>query len=295
MPLTEHISNTASTGLKSYTGSRQEQLQYRFWSSNTAYPVLVYVHGIEGHSQWFDRAAAQLSQRGINVYAADRRGAGLNKGADCSLLSRTVLLSDLSLFLSEIKRQHPSSDLYLLGNCWGGTLSILYAKEVCQSQSHSLSKLVPINGLILSCPAIKTFCDVSLPIKLAIGWSYLCHSNQEFPFPLTPEMFTKNPQYLKFICEDNLRTTAAYAGFLIETIKMQYLATRAAAELNLPILLLQAENDAIVDKRAVAKWFKQIKSPGKQFFLFAGADHSLDFEPDIFDYLDKISSWITRS
>jgi alpha-beta hydrolase superfamily lysophospholipase len=270
-----------TTGISTFFGVEQRPLQYRFWSSGTVSNlVIVYVHGIEGHGLWFDRAAAQLSQRGINIYAADRAGAGLNKK---SFVTSKILLSDLDAFLSNIRSQHPDSDIYLLGNCWGGTLSILYAVQNLPSA---------VTGLILSCPAIKTLCDVDWLTKLSIGWSYLCNSKKEFPFPLTPEMFTENPDYLEFINNDKLRTTHANARFLIETVTMQYLARQASSKLDLPVLMLQAGRDAIVDSKAVTKWFEQLKNPSNKYHFFETASHSLDFEPDISGFIDAIIKWI---
>jgi alpha-beta hydrolase superfamily lysophospholipase len=283
VPLTDH--GVVSTGLNLYTGFARTQLKYRFWlSDDPGNPVLVYVHGIEGHSQWFDRTATQLSRFGINVYAADRRGTGLNRNTDSQFVNRKVLLSDLGSFLDTVKLQHPNSNLYLLGNCWGGTLSILYAKDVYKSYA-------PLSGLILSCPAIKTKCDVDWLTKFLIGWSYLCNSKKEFLFPLTPQMFTHTPQYLEFIRKDRLCTTAANARFLVETLTMQYLANKAAEKLDLPILVLQAGADDIVEQKAVAQWFERLRGH-KSYHVFDGARHSLDFEIDISSYLDLITDWI---
>jgi acylglycerol lipase len=279
-------SKTAIIG--AYVGTDDKRFHYRSWSAlSTDNPVLVYVHGIEGHGLWFDRAAVQLSKQDINVYATDRRGSGLNRSSkNGSSVSYKTLLEDLNFFLKTIRNRHPNSDLYLLGNCWGGTLSILYAQQV--------KNYTPISGLILSCPAIKTVCDVDWPTKLSIAWSYLCNSKKNFALPLTPEMFTENPKYLEFINNDELRTTTANAHFLVETIKMQYLARQAASLLELPVLLLQSGKDAIVDFKAVNTWYERLKTHDRSYRLFDNACHSLDFEPDISEFLNAMTEWIRR-
>jgi pimeloyl-ACP methyl ester carboxylesterase len=41
--------------------------------------AIVYLHGIESHSAWFDAAADGLCARGFDVYCLDRRGSGMNR------------------------------------------------------------------------------------------------------------------------------------------------------------------------------------------------------------------------
>ena len=159
MPLIQRAACAISTGVQRYLGVGKTQLRYRFWSGSALdNPVVVYVHGIEGHSQWFDRSATQLSSYGINVYAADRRGAALNRDKADRLLTYKVLLDDLNLFVHEIKSQNPSSPLILFGNCWGAILSLIYSKTVCEEAAANSERArylpanyIPIDGLILSC------------------------------------------------------------------------------------------------------------------------------------------------
>ncbi|MEZ4544216.1 MAG: hypothetical protein R3C24_09975 [Cyanobacteriota/Melainabacteria group bacterium] len=52
----------------------EDGIQYscRIWRGEVGAPVILYLHGIEGHSQWFDNAADYLNQKGMTIYAPDR-------------------------------------------------------------------------------------------------------------------------------------------------------------------------------------------------------------------------------
>src|SRR3954471_1226752 len=57
-------------------------LHYRSWLGVGSQPsaVLLILHGIASHGAWFGQTAVHLADRGVAVYAPDRRGSGLSKG-----------------------------------------------------------------------------------------------------------------------------------------------------------------------------------------------------------------------
>src|SRR5262249_13865176 len=160
-------------------------------------------HGVQGHSLWFERTANILAKAGMVIYAPDRRGVALNK-TQSDRWPYTTLLSDISALSALIRNEHPSSPLILFGNCWGAKPAILSNTEGAPSI---------FDGLILTCPAIKVKCDVVLATKLKIAWHYITKSDRLFALPLTPEMFTENPQYLEFIRSDADCTKYGTAAF----------------------------------------------------------------------------------
>ena len=66
----------------------------------------------------------------------------------------------------------------------------------------------------------------------------------------------------------------------------------AAEELRLPVLLLQAGDDPIVDGEAVRRWFERLRAPGKRYHRYPGFGHILDFEPQRERYWDDLTAWL---
>ncbi|MGH7194339.1 MAG: alpha/beta hydrolase, partial [Candidatus Saccharimonadales bacterium] len=91
----------------------------RVWGTQSGAPIALYLHGIEGHSQWFADTALALNKQGIAVYAPDRRGAGLSRQPSGHIGSYKRLVDDVGEIVQEIVRRHPGSAIFLIGNCWG--------------------------------------------------------------------------------------------------------------------------------------------------------------------------------
>lgn len=264
-----------------------EKLLFRYWRGVLGQPVIVYFHGIEGHSQWFDQTAAYLNRLGMSVYVPDRRGAGANRQERGHLSGYKVLLSDMELMLSHARREHPQAALFVLGNCWGAKGTIVLAA------SEAASKYA-IAGVVLTSPAVAVRVDVSLKTKLAIALSWIGRSLSKIPIPLTPEMFTDNPAYLDYISRDPLRLTEATASFFVQSTILTWLAERSAARLAVPLLVLQSGRDQIVSVEGVTRWFTRVASEDKAIRHFPRAEHSLDFDSAPEDYLSTLSGWLAE-
>lgn len=190
----------------------------RIWQGNENAPVVIYLHGIEGHSQWFENTAFVLNEQGITVYAPDRRGSGMNGGLRGHLEDYNILFSDLEAQLRHIKRQHRGQRLIMIANCWSAKLAAVFAQSNYESTDHTL--VPPLAGLIFNAPAIYTRVDFSLLTKLEIAMEYILGGKsrlKHWPIPLTTDMLTKNPDFLDFLNNDPLRLKKATTAFFAQT------------------------------------------------------------------------------
>ncbi len=271
------------------------QLACRFWQGEKTSPVIVYLHGIEGHSQWFEPTAQVLHARGLTIYAQDRRGAGLHTHNRGDIAGLKTFITDVEILLRSVERLHKGQPIFLFANCWSAK-----AASVIAQKNHSyVDKLPPVelSGLILTCPAIVTRADFNLFTKLQIAFCTFGSERLQrktWPVPLTTEMLTDNRLYLDYLNDDPLRLKIATARFFRETFILGLLAQRAAANLDLPVLVLQASNDQIVDIVKLRNWFEAVAAQDKQWHDYANATHSLDFDDAWFnDYTNLLSEWIT--
>ena len=105
-------------------------------------------------------------------------------------------------------------------------------------------------------------------------------------------MYTANPPYLDFIRADPLRRLEATTQFFWETARLDRQRGRAAAGLTLPLLLLQGEADKMIDVPATRRLFDRLGVEDKTYRAYAGAGHTLDFEPDRAQYLADLLGWL---
>lgn len=272
------------------------ELQLRKFMVSEQGPVALYLHGIEGHSQWFANTAAVLNSQGISVYAPDRRGAGLNFFERGHVANEKVLIEDLEFFLKLIAERHPQSPLFLIGNCWGAKVATIVAAE---THKWSTSGQKPqLAGLVLICPAIKTKPDLKFMQKLSIALALFSGKTalkEQIPIPLTTEMFTDNHIFLEYIEKDPLRLTSASKAFYFASFLLGLKSSGVAPSIKIPTLILQSDNDDIVDVPGIESWFSKIAHPDKTYKTFAGAAHSMDFDKRQFvDYARELAQWIER-
>jgi len=88
------------------------------WSGRKA--VILYLQGIESHLGWFKDMAIHLQNKGLCVYAFDRRGSGLSQEERGHITSYKILLRDIETVVKHIKKENPDKRIYLLGMCGGG-------------------------------------------------------------------------------------------------------------------------------------------------------------------------------
>jgi len=279
--------------LESVRGSDGASLTCRVWPGQVGLPVVIYLHGIEGHSQWFENTAAVLNASGITVYAPDRRGAGMNRRDRGNLPNHKMYLADVEQTIRLVGRDFGGHPLVLMANCWSARAAAIIAREGHKPQAASFPAL---SGLVLICPAIYTKADFPRLTKVRIFLDWIQGSyrlGRYWPIPLKTSMFTKNPPYLEFIENDPLRLNAATTSFYVETFIMGCRAQWAAKQISLPTLFLQAENDEIVDNEKNNKWYTQLKTLHKTMRIFPDAQHSLDFDQTWFrEYTHLLTDWL---
>lgn len=275
---------------------RGTELRMRKFPAAEAKAVALYLHGIEGHAEWFANTAAVLNGAGISVYAPDRRGAGLNTLERGHVENSQVLVDDLEFFLNLVAGRHPELPLFLIGNCWGAKVAALVASE-----SHKWSTVgskPQLDGLVLICPAIKTKPDLRFSEKLSIAMALLSGKDAlkgQIPIPLTTEMFTDNHIFLDYIERDPLRLTSASKAFYFASFILSLKSSRVASSIKIPTLILQSDTDAIVDVPGIEAWFAKINQEEKKYKKYSEAAHSMDFDKRQFiDYARDLSEWIVK-
>lgn len=255
------------------------RLYYDCWPAGWNEPCVIYLHGLESHTGWFLNLAEFLNSKGINIYAFDRRGSGLNKNSSRNFSSRYIS-SDLKIFIDLVKKDHPRSRIFLIGLCLGGKIAVDFFSyhQDC------------LDGLILISPSLKSKLRFSLSDKLSI----LFRPNSMLRVPIEDSMFTSNERYLKYIKNDSLRLRYIPAQHLLEIAKMDRHLKKASGNIRVPVLLMLAGIDEIIDIVGVKRWYKKLPSPDKTLKFYKGYHHLLTFEENASGVMEDIAVWIKR-
>jgi alpha-beta hydrolase superfamily lysophospholipase len=68
---------------------------------------------------------------------------------------------------------------------------------------------------------------------------------------------------------------------------------QAGAAVRVPVLLMLAEHDRIIDNGRTREYLNGVASGDKTVIDFAGAHHTLEFEPDPTPVFDALTTWLT--
>jgi alpha-beta hydrolase superfamily lysophospholipase len=273
--------SAAAVSIHEHTASDGYRWRYRHYPAvGEPRARVVCVHGIQSHGGWYQTSCERLAQAGFEIYFLDRRGSGLNERDRGDAPGFRRLVDDLAESLKELVKP-----IFLVGISWGG------------KTATALQKRHPglVEGLILLCPGF--FPQVKPPLfqRLGIAFSRLIAPGKLYPVPLSdPALFTASPRWQQFLREDSLSVRQATARFLLESVRLDSYLRFVPRHVKVPVLLLLAECDRIIDNARTQRFVERFASFDKTVIEYPGAHHTLEFEPDPERFIRDVRNWMER-
>ena len=280
---------------RTYRAADGTDLPMRVWRPETPardarpHPALVYLHGIQSHSAWYEASSRRLAaEAGAAVYQVERRGSGLDARHERGHVERAeVWLEDVAAAAEVARTETGRQRVHLMGVSWGGKLALAAA-----GRRPDLYR-----SLILAAPGIIPQVDVTAGQKVRIARCLAAGRPLErFPIPLQdPNLFTANPDRVRYIQDDPLGLRQVTARFLFESRRLDAMAKRAARRVRLPTLLVLAGHDRIIENEATRRLLARMPSDRLKIVLFPQAHHTLEFDPDPETYFGALVRWVRRA
>jgi len=250
-------------------------------------PTVLYLHGIQSHSGWYEASARYLAGRGVAVFQVDRRGSGRDTAHERGHVDRAeTWLADVAAAAETARRQTGARAVHLLAVSWGGKVALAAA-----AHRPDLYR-----SLVLSAPGLVPRVDLGALMKVRVGECLVRgRERTRFPIPLRdPALFTANPERRRFIAEDPLALHEVTARFLYESRRLDAMVRRAVQVVRVPTLLCLAEHDRIIDNEATRRLIYAMTAR-RRVRLYPGAHHTLEFEPDPAGYFADLVEWILEA
>ena len=255
----------------------------RYWSPPACRGGVLYLHGIQSHGGWYERSAARLCESGFAVLQPDRRGSGRNQPQRGHAESSTQLLDDGRVCLEELARRCGRPSNHVLGVSWGGKMAAAMHADDADG----------IAGLVLVTPGLFPIINVSAAEKFRIGWSMVANPERHYDIPLNdPELFTSSPRWKEYLRRDELQLHRATAGFFLASRRMDKVARRLPEAKAVPLHLMLAADEAIIDNDKTRDFVRQMHWPVRVITTYANSRHTLEFDPDAEHYLDDLIHWL---
>lgn len=243
--------------------------------SNAAFLL---VHGLGGHSGWFEALAQRLQIKHIFGLALDLSGFGKRKNdIDANVNNWLQDIETAAKYLQSIMGNKP---VFLLGNSMGALLALKACRHIKPS------------GLVLLAPAFaghpKIF-PLSYQIRELI--KALIKPKAQVILPYGTELITKEEQIKIWLDNDQDRKRSVPGKMLLDLFFLTQSLRLKQINLACPLFLITAGMDGIVDNKASEAVFKQINSPDKKQTHLPNARHDLTLDLAVEQLAYLLADW----
>jgi len=227
-------------------------IHYRVWGKSEGEDALLILHGGMSHSGWLAPLAKELLSMSsdISIIAPDRRGSGLNEKRG-DLGSVRLAIEDVVRHIEFLKRSFKR--VHLAGWCQG----CQYASVAAAELGNVLSSLILLTPGFFWNERFRSVISIAEKVFLSMISEFKLepeHSQAYVPIPLEATDFTLMEEWLDFIENDELKTTLVTMKTVNIMDEIQELSWGAILQISLPMLMILAENDRIVDNRKVQQF-----------------------------------------
>jgi alpha-beta hydrolase superfamily lysophospholipase len=231
-----------------------------------------------------------LAGMGLEVHYLDRRGSGLNAEEPGDMDCWEALVEDVARYIDHCNAGKLGADrpcgTVLCGISWGGKLAAAVARR------HPAK----VDGLGLICPGIHSPYSPNFFKRLALSMPVPARFlKRRVTIPLQESaLFTASRERRDFIERDPLTLRKVTWRFAREDRELTRFAQQAALYLYMPVLLVLAGQDRIIDNRRTREYFERIPSHKKSLVEYTHAGHTLEFEQNPTQYFNDLGEWIGR-
>lgn len=241
--------------------------------------TLVVSHGASEHGGRYAHVAGYFVDRGWNVVVPDHRGHGRSGGTAMFVDSFLRYVADLEQVLTCLRLEPARTLMY--GHSMGGLVAARF-HEVHPNRT---------GGVILSSPLL----GVRVPIpwwKIGLG-HVVRWFNPRFRFETEVRMedTTRNLEAINSRLDDPLMHQHVTAGWFFAMRTAIRRAWAEADRITVPVLMLQAADDLIVDPLAPEPWLAKVASEDTTFRMFEEHYHELHNEPEWQEAVGVAADW----
>lgn len=234
------------------------------WEAEEPKAVIVIIHGAMEHHERYRPLADMWREHGFHVVLGDLPGHGTTSRSRGHITNFDEYIIEVSRWIEEAKSyQLP---LFLLGHSMGGLIAIRMMQE----------NKVDVNGVILSSPCLGIVSKPPAYLRAMSKVMNVVYPSLLVPSNLTVEMATRNKDIRDAMENDSLYLRKVSVRWYSELLRGMKEASEKQEEFpNVPLLLMQACEDKIVDKTIVRTWFDELNIDDKAYKEWENCYHEL--------------------
>ncbi|HZG70362.1 MAG TPA: alpha/beta hydrolase [Chondromyces sp.] len=243
---------------------------WKWEAEGRAKGVIVMVHGAMEHHGRYGWLIEMWRLEGYHVVMGDLPGQGMTSR------SKRGHIETFDEYIIEVKDWVQAAyqfglPVFLLGHSMGGLAAIRLLQEV----------KLEIAGLILSSPCLgMAYTPPKIMEYMSLGLNKLAPKTR-VSSGITIDMATRNKEVQELDMNDTLYVTKVSVRWYRELVQATKMAFAKVDKFpDIPLLVMQAGEDLIVDKKSVKKWFNQLSISEMHYKEWPNLYHEIFNEPE---------------
>ncbi|MDY7539414.1 alpha/beta hydrolase [Undibacterium sp. RTI2.1] len=282
--MTSHIDKTLEFSLSASDGTPLFVRDWPLSQADDKKPVhdgIVIMHGLGEHCGRYAHVARFFNALGFAVRTYDHRGHGASGGARGDSPDEESLLRDARLVINDFSK-HLTAPPLLLGHSMGGLFAARFAT----------AGLAPIRGLILSSPAL------ALPMS-GMQLALLKVASTLFPGlgvsnGLKTKYLSHDAEVIQAYINDTQVHSKISARLLNSMLASMEYAHDHAPQLKIPVLMIVAGDDHLVDPEGSQRFFVRLPEETAQAYFYDGFYHEIFNELEATRVFDDVRTWLVQ-
>ncbi|MBW3543909.1 MAG: lysophospholipase, partial [Planctomycetes bacterium] len=242
--------------------------------------TLVLVHGLAQHGRRYEHIARFAVARGWNVIVPDHRGHGLSDGVPTHVRRFRQYVTDLNAVLDHFAL--PPETTAMWAHSMGGLVAIRHT-QLFPERVAAAALMSPLLGVALPIPT-------SL-VALGVVLSRVA-PRARFRSRVDPADVTRNPHAIAERLNDTLSHRSVTAGWFFAMRAALRAAWREVQAVKVPMYVLQAGCDRLVDPAATERFVAATSSAVKHYECLPEHLHELLSEPDWSQTAARVCDWL---
>ena len=279
--------NGGDRGMKyqegTFKGIRNATVYHQSWQpEGEPKAVLLIVHGLAEHSGRYMNIVNHFVPLGYAVYGIDHVGHGKSSGKRVYVCRFEEYTQTLKTYFDMIRRWQPDRPIFLVGHSMDGLIGAVYL----------LDHQAELTGAVLSGPAVKVHGSVS-PVFVFVGKVISVLMPKMGVIRLEAEGISRDPAVVQAYVNDPLVCRGKVTARLsTELVRAMGRVAAEAANIRVPILILQGSDDMLVDPKGSQMLYNAVSSVDKTIKIYDGLYHEVFNEPEHDRVLGDLETWL---